>query len=157
MIYTYPGFRIRRNFKKRKNFSNEEKEFLIKNNITPENLTTRWEWVDLHPDLITEFYINVLYSINNRIPTSRELKKLGYSHFIEKLRKNGISLSELAKKCGFEPRSSHQRNISIEEALEFAQIKNIFEVIECSAKTGENVVCLFELITLQILKHKGFL
>jgi len=88
---------------------------LIKNDITPENLTTRWEWVDLRPDLITEFYKDVLYSINNRVPTSRELKKIGYSQFMEKLRENGISLSDLAKKCGFKPRSRHQRNISLED------------------------------------------
>ncbi len=117
------------NFKKRKNFSIKEKEFLIKNDITSENLTTRWEWVDLHPDLITEFYKDVLYSINNRVPTSRELKKIGYSQFIEKLRNKRISLSDLAKKCGFKPRSRHQRNISPEdltdEELQFFRNNNI--------------------------------
>ena len=49
------------------------------------------------------------------------------------------------------------RSIPIEEALDFAQIKNIFEVIECSSKTGENVESIFECITLQILKNKGFI
>jgi Ras-related protein Rab-11A len=49
------------------------------------------------------------------------------------------------------------RSIPIEEALDFAQLKNIFNVIECSSKTGENVERAFELITLQILKHKGFI
>ena len=117
------------NTKKRKSFSKKEKEFLIKNDITPENLTTRWEWVDLRPDLITEFYKDVLYSINNRVPTSRELKKIGYSQFMEKVREKGISLSDLAKKCGFKPRSRHQRNISLEdltdEEVQFFQDNNI--------------------------------
>ncbi|GAG65178.1 unnamed protein product, partial [marine sediment metagenome] len=49
-----------------------------------------------------------------------------------------------------------ERGIPIEEALDFAQIKNIFEVIECSSKTGENVESIFECITLQILKSRGF-
>ena len=49
------------------------------------------------------------------------------------------------------------RSIPIEEALDFAQIKNIFEVIECSSKTGENVERAFKCITLQILKNKGFI
>lgn len=48
------------------------------------------------------------------------------------------------------------RSIPIEEALDFAQLKNIFNVIECSAKTGENVESIFECITLQILKSKNF-
>jgi len=48
------------------------------------------------------------------------------------------------------------RSIPIEEALDFAQIKGINEVIECSSKTGENVESIFESITLQILKSKGF-
>ena len=50
-----------------------------------------------------------------------------------------------------------ERSIPIEEALDFAQIKNIFEVIECSAKMGENVESIFEEITLKILKDKGFI
>ena len=50
-----------------------------------------------------------------------------------------------------------ERSIPIEEALDFAQTKNIFEVIECSAKTGENVESIFEEITLKILKDKGFI
>jgi len=49
------------------------------------------------------------------------------------------------------------RSIPIEEALDFARTKNIFEVIECSSKTGQNVELIFESITRQILKNKGFL
>ena len=49
-----------------------------------------------------------------------------------------------------------ERSIPIEEALDFAQIKGINEVIECSSKTGENVESVFISITLQILKSKGF-
>ena len=49
------------------------------------------------------------------------------------------------------------RSIPIEKALDFARTKNIFEVIECSSKTGQNVELIFERITLRILKNRGFL
>jgi len=117
------------NTKRRKNFTTEEREFLIKNKIKPENLTTRWEWIDLFPELMTEFFNKVLYSINNRVPTSRELKKRGYSQFIEKLRNNGMTLGDLVKECGYTPRSSHHHNMSSDEIssqeLFFLQNNNI--------------------------------
>ena len=48
------------------------------------------------------------------------------------------------------------RSIPIEDASNFARVNNIFKVIECSSKTGENVESIFESTTLQILKDMGF-
>lgn len=44
-----------------------------------------------------------------------------------------------------------QRKIPLEEAIKFQKANNIEEYIECSAKTGENVDKIFELLTRSIL------
>jgi DNA polymerase-3 subunit epsilon len=76
---------------------------------------------------------------------------------MEKLRKKGISLSDLAKKCGFKPRSRHQRNISPEdltdEELQFFR-DNSIKVDELTSrwswmdKNPQLVVTFFEEVIL---------
>ena len=49
-----------------------------------------------------------------------------------------------------------RRGIFYDEAFEFALSKDIFNVIECSSKTGLNVELIFKLITYKIMKGKKY-
>jgi small GTP-binding protein len=49
------------------------------------------------------------------------------------------------------------RNISFEQAQNFALSRNIYNVIECSSKTGQNVEFIFYEITRKILKNAELL
>ena len=51
----------------------------------------------------------------------------------------------------------HKRGILYDEAYDFALSKEVFTVIECSSKTGENVELIFKLITQLILKEVGYI
>jgi small GTP-binding protein len=50
-----------------------------------------------------------------------------------------------------------KRGIFYEEAFNFALSRDIFNVIECSSKTGLNVELVFKLITYKVMKDIGYL
>ena len=50
-----------------------------------------------------------------------------------------------------------RRAITFEQAFNFAQSRHIYKVIECSAKTGQNVESIFTEITRLIMKDMGHL
>ena len=47
----------------------------------------------------------------------------------------------------------NRRTVSLEEASYFAQNRNVFKIMECSSKTGENVELIFEVITKEIMEN----
>lgn len=49
----------------------------------------------------------------------------------------------------------NERDINIEEARDLALKHDVYEIMECSAKTGENVQKIFENITYRMLKNVG--
>ncbi len=51
----------------------------------------------------------------------------------------------------------HLRGVFYDEAFNFALSRNIFTVIECSSKTGENVELIFKLITHIVMKEIGYI
>jgi len=51
----------------------------------------------------------------------------------------------------------YNREITLENAENLALKHNIFEIIECSAKTGENVEKIFESITYKMLMNSGLI
>ena len=50
----------------------------------------------------------------------------------------------------------NMRTVSIEDAIKSSRYHNILGVIECSAKTGENVILIFNTLTLAIMKKASF-
>ena len=50
---------------------------------------------------------------------------------------------------------ANNREVTVEEAKVFADSRNIDYFMECSAKTGENVEKVFDLITKEIMKKYG--
>lgn len=50
-----------------------------------------------------------------------------------------------------------KRAISIEDIKELAEKYGLFDLIECSAKTGENVIEIFKKITRKMMEINGFL
>ena len=52
---------------------------------------------------------------------------------------------------------TERRAISFEQAFEFAQSRHLYKVIECSAKTGENVQSIFTDITRRMMKNMALL
>jgi small GTP-binding protein len=50
-----------------------------------------------------------------------------------------------------------RRAITSEQAFNFAQSRHIYKVIECSAKTGQNIESIFTEITSRIMKNKSLL
>ena len=88
---------------KNKRFTMNEINFLQKNNIKIENLKTRYDWVK-NENIASKFYREVIYSQFKRIPTTRELHKIGYTGFMAAVKKNlKIGMTELVKKAGFTP------------------------------------------------------
>jgi small GTP-binding protein len=51
----------------------------------------------------------------------------------------------------------HKRGIFYEEAYDFALSRNIFNVIECSSKTGLNVELIFKLVAYKIMHDMDYL
>jgi len=51
----------------------------------------------------------------------------------------------------------HKRGVFYDEAFNFALSRDVFTVIECSSKTGENVELIFKLITHKIMKDIGYI
>ena len=49
------------------------------------------------------------------------------------------------------------RGITFEQAQNFAASRNIFDVIECSSKTGQNVDLIFTYITRKIMENVGLI
>ena len=52
---------------------------------------------------------------------------------------------------------NEKRQISFDDARKFSKSYDILDVIECSAKTGENVEIIFYNLTIEIMKKRGFL
>ena len=119
----------RKSLKTEKDFSDDEKQFLISKNVNLENLNTRWEWVRLDPQLAIDFYKEVLFPKFSRCPTTREIKKLGYAQFIEILRNKGITISNLAERAGFRSRQSYEKVLNSDDLtdkeVEFLERYNI--------------------------------
>jgi hypothetical protein len=84
-------------------FTEREVEFFIRNKIDISKLKTKWEWVDQHPELVIEFYKDILYAKYNRVPKSKELDEDGYRGFRNALKRNGKTLSQITKLAGFNP------------------------------------------------------
>ena len=51
----------------------------------------------------------------------------------------------------------NERKISLEDAKSLANMYEIYDVIECSAKNGENILEIFESITKEMLKKSNLL
>lgn len=51
----------------------------------------------------------------------------------------------------------NERTVSLEDAMEFAQKREISGIFECSSKTGQNVELVFNDLALQIMKRKGLI
>jgi len=51
----------------------------------------------------------------------------------------------------------NMRTVSIEDAIKSSRYHNILGFIECSAKTGENVILIFNALTLAIMKKASFI
>jgi len=49
--------------------------------------------------------------------------------------------------------ASFDRTISSEDASYFAQNRNVFKIIECSSKSGQNVELIFEVISKEIMEN----
>jgi len=84
-------------------FTEREVEFFVRNKIDISKLKTKWEWVDQHPELVIEFYKDILYAKYNRVPKSKELDEDGYRGFRNALKRNGKTLSQITKLAGFNP------------------------------------------------------
>jgi small GTP-binding protein len=52
---------------------------------------------------------------------------------------------------------SHERDVTMEDAIKFSKDHHIFEFLECSAKTGFNVEKVFTDLTLQIMRNSKVL
>ena len=52
---------------------------------------------------------------------------------------------------------TQERSVSIEEANKIKNDLHFYSLLECSAKTGENVELIFKLLVTEILKIKGFI
>ncbi len=78
-------------------------------------------------------------------------------------------LSVFKKGCGYDLKpipllmiggkldNTERRAVTFQMAFEFAQSRHIYKVIECSAKTGQNVESIFTEITHSIMKNKELL
>ena len=78
-------------------------------------------------------------------------------------------LSVFKKGCGYDLKPipllmvggkldlAERRAISFEQAFNFAQSRHIYKVIECSAKSGENVESIFSEITLRVMTNLALL
>lgn len=51
----------------------------------------------------------------------------------------------------------HKRGVLYEEAFNFALSRNIFTLIECSSKNGDNVELIFKLVTHIVMKENGYI
>ena len=49
------------------------------------------------------------------------------------------------------------RGVTFKQAQNFAASRNIFDVIECSSKTGQNVDLIFTYITRKIMENVGLI
>lgn len=49
-----------------------------------------------------------------------------------------------------------KRSVSNERAINFKQVNNLYDYIECSAKTGQNVDLIFNNLVLYIMEIRGF-
>ena len=49
-----------------------------------------------------------------------------------------------------------KRSVSNERAINFKQVNNLYDYIECSTKTGQNVDLIFNNLVLYIMEIRGF-
>lgn len=61
------------------NFTEIELEFFKTLGINPDNLRTRWEWVDEKKALV--FYRDFIYPFSRRVPKKEEIDSMGYRGF----------------------------------------------------------------------------
>ena len=79
--------------------------FLRDNGLEPNNLPSRWGWMDMYPDLIPKFYRDVIYPIYNRAVTILEIKRMGYKTYIEKVAElTGKTFNKWVSDQGFKTR-----------------------------------------------------
>ncbi len=121
-----------------------EKEFLRNKNIIYEELKSRWEWMNHHPELIVQFIKEVIIPdlVRKRVikeadpPMGIDLEKNGFKAFYKALRNRKIRYTTLIKQMGLKPSMDFDRwkflrkdefgnHISfekkIEKALEYLQ------------------------------------
>ncbi len=82
-------------------FTELELEFFRTIGINPDNLKTRWEWVDEKKALI--FYRDFIYPFFDRVPKKVEIDSMGLRGFRGALTKISINLTYIIKQLGFTP------------------------------------------------------
>lgn len=75
--------------KEQNGFTKEEVEFLKNYNIEIKELSSRWAWIDINPNLMENFFNKVIYPKFNYIPDAKDIREIGYRGFLRKFREYG--------------------------------------------------------------------
>jgi len=70
-------------------FTKEEVEFLKNLKIEIKELSSRWAWIDINPNLREDFFNEVIYPKFNYIPNAKDIREIGYRSFLRKFREYG--------------------------------------------------------------------
>ena len=101
------------------NFTKEELDFLKNIGINPENLKTRWQWVNEKTAIA--FYRDIIYPHFNRVPNRDEIDNIGYRGFRNALKRIDKTLSDIIKKLGFTPNFEYKY-----VGMDFQDLVNFF-------------------------------
>jgi hypothetical protein len=142
---------------KNKKFTMNEVYFLKKNNIKIDDLKTRYDWIK-NKSIASRFYREVIYSQFKRIPTTREIHKMGYTGFMAAVKRNlKIGMTDLVKEAGFTPSFEFKyeyKNKSICDLQEFF-LNTIYPSFKIKNNLEENKPPTSEQINLS--EYRGLL
>jgi len=96
--------------KEQSGFTKEEVEFLKNHKIEIKDLSSRWAWIDINPNLMENFFNEVIYPKFNYIPNAKDIREIGYRSFLRKFREYGGVWTEIKEKGRFAlPKESVER------------------------------------------------
>ena len=123
----------------------EEVEFLEDHNIDITELSSRWAWVDINPNLMEKFFYEVIYPKFNYIPDAKQIREIGYRSFLRKFREYGGIWTKVKEKGSFYlPTSSEERlkstwrDFSNEEKIFFKRHKIFMKDLKSRWDWGRN-------------------
>ncbi len=100
-LFRASKFRNQIDPKNKGEFTEEDKLFLQKFHINPQDLKSRWSWIDIKPELVPRYYWYVILPKFNYIPKVHDVdKEIGSGFRNSVYYKTGKSLKDVSKEAG---------------------------------------------------------